>query len=156
MCSVFRLADTIILAAEPDVFYYTGPVILWCCAEVTCGLFVAGAPIMPRVAKESRFLRRMLGSTNRSTGPTGGTATIGGGGRSRGLANSRNKYDDYSQIDDEGGIPLGSRHVKSSESTEQLSENKPSSGGIIRTTDVVIQHDVSDPNNVKPAPWSQV
>ncbi|KAK8100533.1 hypothetical protein PG999_010907, partial [Apiospora kogelbergensis] len=136
VCSVFRLVDTLALATEKDVFYYTSPVILWCTAEMTCGFIVACAPILPRIVKESSLLRKIFGSTISGTGPSHDPA----GPRSTYPPSSRKRNND-SAFDIETGVPMD--RLSSSESTEHL--RKPSkdshtdfAGGIVRTTQVTV------------------
>ncbi|KAK8136734.1 hypothetical protein PG984_004674 [Apiospora sp. TS-2023a] len=139
VCSVFRLADTLALATEKDVFFFTSPVLLWCTAEMTCGFIVAAAPSLPRIVKESSLLRKVFGSTmSGGTGPSYNHA----GPRStyNNLSHKRNKG---SMFDDtETGMPLS--RLDKSESMERLHETTskggdPSfGGGIVRTTQFTV------------------
>ncbi|KAK8003211.1 hypothetical protein PG989_002930 [Apiospora arundinis] len=141
VCSVFRLVDTLALATEKDVFYYTSPVLLWCTAEMTCGFIVACAPILPRIVKESSLLRKIFGSTLSGTGPSHDPA----GPRSSYPALSHKRNMD-SIFDTEAGMPMDK--LSRSESTERLREssskdNQPdyTGGGIVRTTHVTVVQD---------------
>lgn len=147
--------DTIQLSTQADVLYYTGPVMLWCTAEITCGFFVACAPILPRVAKETPGLRHIFPST-KGTGASSrnlGIQTIGGtGGPSR---QRSGKPDAYSQIDDDG-LPLDD--LKDSDSTENLrNAAQPGTAGIMRTTHVTVTsgdcETVFKPANTVDPPW---
>lgn len=185
---MFRLYDTLKLAGEADTLYCmrlhletpkprlgltqddhmltcsaadTGPVLLWCTAEITCGFFVACAPILPRVVKEIPGLRNMFGGrSNREHSSAGfgrNLRTIGGGGGGTGPHRVR-KSDPYSQIDDDG-VPLD--ELKASESTEHLGKAAQlgRSDGIIRTTQIEVTHDDDSGNDVvdrgSRSPWEQ-
>ncbi|KAK7740746.1 hypothetical protein SLS53_005214 [Cytospora paraplurivora] len=160
VCSVFRLYDTLKLATELDILYYTGPVLLWCTAEITCGFFVACAPILPRVVKEIPGLRNMFGGRSTRQPSSAGFGrnlqTIGGGGTG---PHRVRKTDPYSQIDDDG-IPLD--ELKASESTEHLGKAAQlgRSDGIICTTQIEVTHDDDSSNGVADrgsrSPWEQV
>lgn len=171
VCSVFRLVDTIQLSTQADVLYYTGPVMLWCTAEITCGFFVACAPILPRVAKETPGLRHIFPSTKDSGAGASsrnlGIQTIGGtGGPPRQRVGKGGKPDAYySQIDDDGDGMMALDDLKGSagsDSTENLRHAAPqpgtSVGGIVRTTHVSVtrsedrEHAFQSASTVDP-PW---
>lgn len=139
---------------------------LWCTAEITCGFFVACAPILPRVAQETPGMRRLFGSSAR--GGSGGAGGAGGGGSASHLRNlgiqtiggtggppsARRKRgkpaadEAYSQIDDDDEeYGLAMNDVKTSAgSTEHLRGSDgggatpppPPGSGIVRTTHVTI------------------
>lgn len=140
LCSVFRLADTLALAKEKDVFFFTSPVLLWCTAEMTCGFIVACAPSLPRIVKESSLLRKVFGCTVSCTGPS----YPHGGPRSTydNLWRKRNK--DSMFDDTETGMPMDK--LTRSESMERLHETSKAgdsafAGGIVRTTQVSVVKD---------------
>ncbi|KAK8012280.1 hypothetical protein PG991_009655 [Apiospora marii] len=140
VCSVFRLVDTLALATEKDVFFYTSPVLLWCTAEMTCGFIVACAPSLPRIVKESSLLRKVFGSTLSGTGPS----YPHGGPRSTYNNLSRKRNKDSMFDDAETGVPLD--NLDRSESMERLHEapksgDAPFGGGIVRTTQVTVVQD---------------
>lgn len=137
--------------------YYTGPVILWCTAEITCGFFVACAPILPRIVKETPLLRRMFGGTTRGTSSKNqslGLQTIGGSGAP--LSARKRHTDIYSQLDDDN-LPLG--ELKATESTEHLrtAAEQQGMGGIMRTTKITVAHDDEEsgsrPGRGDALPW---
>ncbi|CAJ2509079.1 Uu.00g141050.m01.CDS01 [Anthostomella pinea] len=153
VCSVFRLIDTIMLANEPDVFFYTGPVELWCTAEVTCGLFVACAPTLPRVIKDTPLLRRVFRASTRrgATSSDGPTAIRTTGGKRGGGTDTLGTKLDYTKMDEENEFHM--INITKSDSTEVLREAaKP---GITRTTDITVHHSAS-PDHNDPRPWSHV
>ncbi|KAK7966922.1 uncharacterized protein PG986_001199 [Apiospora aurea] len=141
VCSVFRLVDTLALATEKDVFYFTSPVLLWCTAEITCGFIVACAPSLPRTVKESYLLRKIFGSTVSGTG----SSSNHHGPRSSYNALSRKRNKDGMFGDTETGMPLSK--LDRSESTEHLREASSKDGdatfggGIVRTTQVTVVKD---------------
>lgn len=146
---------------------------LWCTAEITCGFFVACAPILPRVARETPGMRRLFGSSaSRGTADaiaSGnlqlGIQTIGGtGGPPRHTRGSKPGH--YDQLDDDG-LPMDDLKT-ASDSTEHLrgppspggtqgSGGNAAAGGIVRTTHVTVTTGARDPesyessNNVTPS-----
>lgn len=148
MCSIFRVTSTVYMTiGTTDTTYAFGPVILWAQAEMACGFFIASAPSLPRVLKETPWLCRMFGlNTNNSKTPAqGGSAglrTFGGGGGSRGptkaLSRSTATGDAYSEIDDDNEIPLGSLEQARSPTKPY---GKPAACFITATTEVTVTHD---------------
>lgn len=145
-----------------DTSYAFGPVILWAQAEMACGFFIASAPSLPRVFRETPCLARLFGlrSTTDKTPIHGNTGlrTFGGSGApGKGLSLSTVNAEAYCQIDDD--IALSRLEQTKSESAENLGCKKSTAGYITATTRVTVSHDVcSVPSRSKAStdvvPWA--
>ncbi|KAH8809405.1 hypothetical protein F5884DRAFT_845544 [Xylogone sp. PMI_703] len=58
--ATIRLSKTITFADNPDQMYFTGPLIFWACAEMTCGFFI----LVINQSKLPSKIRRLMGSEN--------------------------------------------------------------------------------------------
>lgn len=141
ICSIFRLKTTINFGQSPDTLYNIGPVILWATGEMTCGFFVACMPTLPRVLKESIWMRRFkrtLGlklSSRSSSDEAKGSGYVNGGAAS----SHKMSHDAYLQLD-EDGMPMSG--LQASVSTEHLQNgNDENTGRITRTTHIVVSRD---------------
>lgn len=147
ICSIFRVQTTIhMTTGTQDTTYAFGPVILWAQAEMACGFFIASAPSLPRVLRDTPWLARLFGlqptGTDMTPGIHGNTGlrTFGGSGPpgSKGLSLSTVNAEAYCQIDDE--IALDGLERPGAAKQARYKNTTP--GYITATTRVTVSHDV--------------
>lgn len=161
VCSIFRVLTTIyVTTATDDTTYAFGAVALWAQAEMACGFFVASAPTLPRVLRETPWLLSALGLqlTPDKTPAQGNTGlrTFGGSGPAlaKGFSCSTVNAEAYCQMPDDD-VPL--EGFERAESTDQLRHKRTTAGYITATTRVTVSHDTrhgSDNASAYVVPWA--
>ena len=148
--------------------YYIAPLLLWACAEMTCGFFIFCVPCITTVIKESGLpenIRNLFGvtasSSNIQSNPDSSIY------RDSKVSSTHKKFkvgkghnDSYYNVDEEdGGLPLGP--LKSSESQEYLHmQQRNHTLKVVRTTHTTVVSDVHSAQSdtdlgAMATPWSR-
>ncbi|KAJ4245488.1 hypothetical protein NW762_013997 [Fusarium torreyae] len=122
VAACFRLAHTVTFSKEADTMWYIGPLLFWACGEMTCGFFILSVTTLPRIVAESGLsskLKKVLGISLKSSGPSNLNVDNEQSPRPLRLSRSGKSSDNYYRLD-EDGIPM--TILDKSESQEKLND----------------------------------
>jgi hypothetical protein len=136
--AAFRLSVNVKYAEDPDTTYAVGPVAFWAFAEMSCGIVVVCAPLMPKFFVETGISTMFLTTARKVTGmgSSNNKMTTDGSMSTTGIKSAPRNY--HKMYESDVPLELMGRSMKS-ESTECLQDDVDENGkSILRTTRVTV------------------